>query len=162
MGLLLKHPQMVEHQADLLELFLRDVRKELGPKIEIGVRSRGPDAFGLRGKAMIDGGLVNTIIDGNWYSGNRPRSTIDATIAACGDNGRALAVAEFENIDPTTYARKPGTFDAEAIAAFARHYIQKKVHRFGLYESTIFVWRPELRRAIRKAGWDFHAAKSKD
>jgi hypothetical protein len=124
------------------------------------VRSRGPDAFGLRGKAMIDAGLINTIIDGNWYSGNRPRPTIEAPRAACGDKGQALAVAEFENIDPTTYARKPGTFDAEAILSFARHYSQKQAHGFGLYESNIFVWRPELRRAIRQAGWDYHAAKS--
>ena len=30
----------------------------------------------------FEAGLINTIVDGHWYSGNGPRSTIDATVAA--------------------------------------------------------------------------------
>jgi hypothetical protein len=157
-GLLLKHPQLVDHLADLFELFLRELRQEIGNDIEISVRSRGPDAFGLRGKEMVDAGLVDTIIDGNWYTRNILRP-IETTLAAVGDKGRAFAIAEFENVDPATQARKSGTFDAEAILAYARHYSEKRVHQFGLYESNIFVWRPELRRAIRRAGWEFGPAK---
>jgi len=33
------------------------------------------------------------------------------------------------------------------------------VARFGIYESTVFTWYPDLRRAIRQAGWDFDPVK---
>ena len=33
------------------------------------------------------------------------------------------------------------------------------VARFGLYESTVFTWYPELRRAVREAGWNYDPAK---
>jgi len=31
--------------------------------------------------------------------------------------------------------------------------------RRNLYESTIFTWQPELRRAVREAGWSFDPEK---
>ena len=40
-----------------------DLRREIGPKIEISVRSRGPEEFGLRGKQWIESGLIDTIVD---------------------------------------------------------------------------------------------------
>src|SRR5262249_12086897 len=149
------NPMVNEHQADLLELFLRDLRKEVGPDLEISVRSSGPNKFGLRGKAWIDSGLIQTIVDGNWYSGNGPRPTAEATVAAAGTRGKAYAIAEPGNVDPKTWGKKPGTLDTDAILALAKHYRAKGIHRFGVYESTEFIWRPGLRRAIRQAGWLF-------
>src|SRR5205823_2100040 len=95
-----KDPRCTEHLAGYLESFLVDLRREIGPKIEISVRSRGPEEFGLRGKKWIEAGLINTIVDGNYYSGNGPRPTIEATIAAAGTRGQALSVAESKDVDP--------------------------------------------------------------
>lgn len=155
MRALISDPMVNDHQADLLEEFLRELRKEVGPAFAIGVRSSGPSKFGLRGKAWIESGLIQTIVDGNWYSGNGPRPTAGDTVAAAGTKGHAYAVAEPGNVDPKTWGKRPGTLEADAILALAQHYQTKGVHRFGVYESTEFVWRPELRRAIRQAGWLF-------
>lgn len=149
---LFSDPRMGELHGDFLELFLKELREAVGPKLEIGVRSRGPDAFGLRGKAWIESGLIQTIMDGNWYSGYGPRSTIDATVAAAGTKGHAFAIAESCDFDIKTFSRKTGTLQPEGILFLARHYRAKKAG-FGLYESTEFMWHPEQRRAIRQAGW---------
>src|SRR5262249_10870803 len=73
-------PLVQEHLAQYLQQFLVELRKEIGKDIEIGVRSSGPSKFALRGKEWIDKGLINTIVDGNWYSGYGPRPTIDETV----------------------------------------------------------------------------------
>ena len=126
-GPLIHHPQINQMQADFLELFLRNLRKAVGPEFEIGVRSSGPAKFGLRGKEWIESGLIQTIVDGNWYSGSGPRTTIDATVAAAGTMGHAYAIAEPGNVDPKTWGRKPGALSPEAILALARHYKAKGV-----------------------------------
>jgi hypothetical protein len=150
--LLIQDPKVNEVMADFLEQFLRDLRKEVGPDLEIAVRSSGPDKYGLRGKKWIEAGLIQTIIDGHWYSGRGPRPTIEATIAAAGTKGNAYAIADPGNVDLKTWTNQPGTLTTDAILALAKHYKDKGVQRFGLYESTEFCWRPELRRAIREAG----------
>jgi hypothetical protein len=43
----------------------------------------------------------------------------------------------------------------------AKYYRDKGVDRFGIYESTIFTWHPEMRRAIREAGWDYKPHKAR-
>ena len=84
----------------------------------------------------------NAIIDGNWYSGNGPRPTIEQTVEAVGSKGKAYAIAEYNTTN-------------EQILELARHYSGKGVARFGLYESMVFMWDPEVRRTIRKAAWDY-------
>jgi hypothetical protein len=150
--LLIQDPKVIDVFADFLEQFLRDLRKEVGPEPEIAIRSSGPDKYGLRGKKWVESGLIQTIIDGHWYSGRGPRPTIDATVAAAGGRGNAYAIADPGNVDPKTWGNLPGSLSPEAILALARHYKAKGVRRFGLYESTEFCWRPEARRAIREAG----------
>ncbi len=155
---LFKDPRCMEHLAGYLEAFLVDLRKEIGPKIEISVRSRGPEEFGLRGKQWIESGLINTIVDGNYYSGNGPRPTIEATIAAAGARGHAMAVAESNDVDPQNkWKVREGTLSSEAITALAKQYSEKGADSFGLYESTYFTWRPDARRTIREAGWNYKA-----
>ena len=102
---LFEHPKIKEHLEGYLELFLRELRKEVGDDIEISVHSRGPDSFGLRGKEWIKSGLINTIVDGNYYSGNLPRPTIEDTIAAAGVKGHAYAIAEPGDIDPKDWEK---------------------------------------------------------
>src|SRR5262249_6896562 len=148
------------HLAEYLRLFLAELRKALGKSVEIGVRSSGPDKFALRGKEWVADGLIDTIVDGHWYSGNGPRPTIDATVEAAGERGKALAVAETYDVDPKMgWAKRPGDLSAEAIAALAAHYGGRGVARFGLYESTVFTWYPDLRRAVREAGWNYDPAR---
>ncbi len=155
-----RDPLVQEHLSQYLRLFLVDLRKEVGKDMEIAVRTSGPDGFALRGKEWIAAGLIDTIIDGNWYSGNGPRPTIDATVAAAGQRGHALAIAETNNVDPKKgYGRLPGVLGAEAIAALAKHYSGRGVESFGIYESTMFTWYPDLRRAIRAAGWNYDPKK---
>jgi hypothetical protein len=155
-------PRCSEHQSQYLEAFLRDLRKEIGPKIEISVRSSGPNKYALRGREWIAEGLINTIVDGNWYSGNGPRPTIDAAVAAVGSRGLAFAIAEPNDVDPAkNWQRRPGWLSPEAILALSKYYRDKGVDRFGIYESTIFTWHPELRRAIRAAGWDYKPHKAR-
>jgi hypothetical protein len=104
----------------------------------------------------VKSGLINTIVDGNWYSGYGPRPTIDATIAAAGEKGHAYAIAETLDVDSKKgWGRRPGWLSPEAMDALARHYRDKGAHRFGIYESTIFTYYPDLRRAVRRAGWDY-------
>lgn len=156
---LYRDPKVNEHLSSYLELFLIDLRKAIGPKVEISVRSSGPNGFALNGERWIKSGLINTIVDGNWYSGYGPRPTIDATVAAVGSQGRALALAEPFDVDPANkWKARPGILSSEAILALTRLYRDKGVHGFGVYESTLFTWHPELRRALRQAGWEFAAA----
>src|SRR5262249_38613642 len=149
-------PLVQEHLASYLRLFLVDLRKAVGKDVEIGVRSSGPSKFALRGKEWIAEGLIDTIIDGNWYSGNGPRATIDDTVAAAGSRGMAMAIADPLDVDPKqNWRRREGDLSPEAILALTKHYSGRSVARFGLYESTIFTFYPELRRAVRQAGWSF-------
>jgi hypothetical protein len=154
-------PLVQEHISEYLRLFLVDLRQALGKDIEISVRCSGPSKYALRGKEWVADGLINAVIDGHWYSGNGPRPTIDETVAAVGKRGRALAVAEMLDVDPKNgWRRREGYLSAEAILALARHYSGRGVARFGLYESTYFTWYPELRRAVREAGWAFDPDKT--
>jgi hypothetical protein len=158
-------PLVNEHLSQYLRLFLVELRKEVGPDIEISVRSSGPDKFALRGKEWMAGGLIDTIIDGNWYSGNGPRATIDATVDAASRSGakpgKAFAIAESSDVDPQkAWQRREGVLSPEAIGALARHYSGRGVARFGLYESTYFTWYPDHRRAIRAAGWSYEPKKT--
>ena len=151
-----RDPLVQEHLSGYLRQFLVDLRQAIGNDIEIAVRSSGPDNFALRGREWIDDGLINTIIDGHWYSGNAVRPTIDATLAAVGRRGQALAVAESSAVDPQkNWQRGEGFLSPGAILALAQAYSGRGVARFGLYESTVHTWCPDARRAIRKAGWSY-------
>jgi len=148
-------PLVNEHLSEYLRLFLVELRKEIGDDIEISVRCSGPNKYALRGKEWIAAGLIDTIVDGNWYSGNGPRGT-DATIEAAGSRGKAFAVAETYDVDPeNNWKKRDGNLSVQAISALAAEYSGRGVARFGLYESTVFTWDPELRRAIRAAGWNY-------
>ena len=145
-----------EHVSGYMKQFLVELRNTIGDDIEVSVRCSGPRKFALRGKEWIAEGLINTIIDGHWYSGYGPRPTIDSTVEAVGAQGRALAVAEVSDVDPKDHwKRREGYLSAEAINALTRHYSGRGVAAFGLYESTVFTWRPDIRRAIRQSGWAF-------
>lgn len=153
---LYRDPLVQEHLSQYFRLFLVDLRKAVGKDIEISVRCSGPDQFALRGKEWIDAGLIDTIIDGHWYSGNGPRPTIDATVKAVGKRGHAYVINDPGDVDPKKgWAKRPGTLSPEAISALTLHYRGKGLHGFGLYESTVFTYSPELRRAVREAGWNF-------
>jgi hypothetical protein len=153
-------PLVQEFLSEYLRLFLVDLRKAIGKDVKICVRSSGPDKYALRGKEWIADGLIDAIMDGHWYSGNGPRATIDATVAAVGDRGEALAIAETLDVDPNKgWARREGNLSTEAITALAKHYSGRGVSHFGIYESTVFTWDPELRRAIRLAGWNYDPGK---
>jgi hypothetical protein len=155
-----KDPQVQEHLAEYYRLFLVELREAIGPKIEISVRCSGPSAYALKGKEWIEAGLINTIVDGHWYSGNGIRPTIDATVAAVGTKGRALAAAEVNDVDPAqNFKSLPGVLSPQAITALAKGYGGRGVSNFGIYESTLFVWAPDTRRAIREAGWNFDPTK---
>lgn len=150
-------PLVNEHLSGYLRTFLVDLRKEIGKDIEISVRSRGPDGFALRGKEWIAEGLIDSIVDGNWYSGNGPRSTVGATVEAAGTRGHAYAVIEPWDVDPTKgWNRRMGRIAPETIDALAKAYTGKGLTGIGVYESTEFEWIPELRHAIRRAGWTWH------
>jgi hypothetical protein len=139
-----------------LRAFLVALRKAIGDSIEISVRTCGPDGFGLRGKEWIEAGLIDTIVDGQWPHGNKPRSTIDATVAAAASRGKAMAAADYFDAEAKNdWAPRPGPVLAETIAALAQAYSGRGVSSFGLYESTVFTWCPDLRRAIREAGRNF-------
>lgn len=156
--LLNKDPRGLAIQKEFLELFLQELRKEVGPDIEIAVRSRGPDGFGLAGDKFVKAGLVDTLIDGHWYSGNGPRPTALDTIKAAGTRGRAFVCNEtVENIDPVTWKEKPGTLEADSLRALARHYRDLGVQRFGVYETAAVLFDPELQRAVRQASKEFAA-----
>jgi hypothetical protein len=153
-------PLVQEHLGQYLRLFLVDLRKAVGKDVQIAVRSSGPDKYALRGREWIAEGLIDAIMDGNWYSGNGPRPTIDATVQAAGTRGRALAVAETLDVDPKKgWGRRPGWLGPDAILALAGQYSGRGVASFGLYESTLFTYYPDLRRAIREAGWAYDPGK---
>jgi hypothetical protein len=149
-------PLALEHQSQYLRAFLVELRKEIGKDIEISVRCRGPQAFGFKGKELIDAGLVDSIVDGNWYSGYGPRATIDETIKAVGTRGKAYAVVEGTDVNPKGWGRLEGNPSASAIAAFSKHYVGTGLDGWGTYESTVNTWYPDVRRAIRAAGWEWH------
>jgi hypothetical protein len=157
-------PLVQEFISEYLRLFLVELRKEVGKEVEIAVRSSGPSKYALRGKQWIEDGLIDTIIDGNWYSGNGPRPTIDETVAAVGKRGRAFAIAESYDVDPKNgWKKRNGDLSADAILALTKNYSGRGAAHFGLYESTVFTWHPELRRAVREAGWAFDPSRnSKD
>ena len=114
------------------------------------------------GKEWIAEGLINTIIDGNWYSGYGPRGTIDATVKACGERGKAFAIAEPADVDPNkNWVRREGDLSPESLLALGKHYSGRGVARFGVYESTVFTWYPDVRRAVRQAGWEFDPSKQR-
>lgn len=155
-----RDPQVQEHLSQYLRLFLVELREAIGTDIELSVRCSGPNNFALRGKEWIDEGLIDTIVDGNWYSGNGPRPSIGETVAAVGTRGKALAVAEVSDVDPSQgWKARPGNLSPEAITALARHYSGRGVAAFGLYETTVFVWSPDVRRAIRAAGWEYNPSR---
>jgi hypothetical protein len=158
---LYRDPLVQEHLSGYLRQFLVDLRQAVGNDIEIAVRSSGSESFALRGKEWIAAGLINTIIDGHWYSGNGVRPTIDATVKAVGRQGQAWAVAEFSAVDPQrNWQRGEGFLSPEAILALAQAYSGRGVARFGLYESTVHTWFPDARRAIRKAGWSYDPGRT--
>lgn len=149
-----------EHLSQYLRLFLVELRQAVGHEMEISVRCSGPSKYALLGKEWVAEGLIDTIVDGNWYSGNGPRATIEETIGAAGARGKATAVAESSDVDPQKkWQKREGHLSAEAILALAKHYSGRGVARFGLYESTIFTWHPDLRRAVREAGWSYEPEK---
>jgi hypothetical protein len=161
-------PLVNEHLSKYLRQFLVELRQAVGKDIEISVRSSGPEKYALRGKEWIAEGLIDTIVDGNWYSGNGPRPTIEATVEAAAARsdklpslssvgaGKAFAVAESSDVDPNkSWQRREGTLSPEAITALSKQYSGRGVARFGLYESTLFTWQPDHRRAVRAAGWNF-------
>jgi hypothetical protein len=156
-----KDPEVQEHLSGYFRLFLEELRKAIGNDIEISVRCSGPNNFALRGKEWIDAGLINTIVDGHWYSGNGPRPTIDATVQAVGAKGKALAAAEMSDVDPNDKWRAhKGVLSPAAIEALAAAYSGRGVAAFGLYESTVHTWSPDARRAIRAAGWNYNPQKT--
>ena len=158
-----KDPQIQELFSEYLRLFLVDLRAALGKDIEISVRCRGPEAFGFRGKEFIEAGLVNAIIDGHWYSGNGPRPTIDETVAAVGTRGLAMGASDnFSDVDPANgWKPTKGLLSPNGIKALAAAYSGRGVAAFGLYESTLNVWSPDARHAIRAAGWNYDPKKSR-
>ena len=59
------------------------------------------------------------------------------------------------SIPRRTGQRRKGFLSPEAIEALAKAYSGRGVTSFGLYESTLHVWNPDARRAIRAAGWSY-------
>ena len=155
-------PLVQAHLSQYLELFLKALRKEIGDEIEISVRCSGPSNYALRGKEWIAAGLIDTIVDGNWQSGNVVRPTIGDTVQAVGARGKAFAVSEAFDFVPDERGRlqpENVTLRPARIIELARRYSGRGVARFGLYESTVFTSDPEHRRAIRAAGWLFDPTK---
>lgn len=160
---LYKDPLIQEHFSGYFRAFLTELRQAVGNDVEIAVRCRGPEAFGLRGKEFVEAGLINTIMDAHWYSGNGPRPTIDETVAAVGSKGKAFAGADhFDDVDPkNNWARRKGFLSPEAVVALAKAYSGRGVASFGVYESTLHVWNPDARRAIHEAGWNYDPKKAR-
>lgn len=155
-----KDPEVQEHLSEYFRLFLVELRQAIGNDMEISVRCSGPNNYALRGKEWIDAGLIDTIVDGHWYSGNGPRPTIDATVAAVGTKGRAQAAAEINDVDPQkNWLPSKRLLSPKSILALAEAYSGRGVANFGLYESTAHVWYPDARRAIRAAGWNYEPKK---
>jgi hypothetical protein len=47
------------------------------------------------------------------------------------------------------------TLSAESLAALTTHYSHKNLTGIGVYESTVFTYAPDVRRAVRAAAWGF-------
>jgi hypothetical protein len=142
-------PRIGAHHSEYVKLFLRDLRAAL-PGIEISARIRNMNEFGLDASAWVREGLVDTIVEGNWYTPNRPRDVEKGVLSVTGGTPvRAYVVAETSDWNTPVATRR--WFSAEEILEHARVYRSKGIGRFGLYESTIFLWYPELRRAIWEA-----------
>jgi hypothetical protein len=153
-------PLVQEHLSQYLHAFLVDVRKELGKEVQLIVRCAGPRNFAFRGKEWVAEGLVDGILDGNWYSGSGPRSTIGDTVTACGDRALPYAVIEPGDVDPTkNWTPRAGIARPDTLLAFARHYSGRGVAGFGLYSSGDFTWYPDIRRGLRAAAWVFEPGK---
>lgn len=143
-------------QREFFEAFLKELRQAVGPTVEISVRSRNADGFALDGEKFVKAGLVDTILDSSYGAGVAlPRPEIEKTLAAVGNKGRAFAVTEPFNVDPTTWTKKPGGLDAPGLLALAKLYHEKKVHGFGVYESASFIFDPDRCRAVRQASREF-------
>ena len=145
-----------EHLSQYLRQFLVELRKEIGDEITISIRCDGPDKFGFKGRAWIREGLINNIFNSG-SGGSTPRSSIGASLAAAGDRGRVFSVAGANaDVNPlkVTQARK-GYLSSEGLKALVRHYSGRGISGVGIYESSISVRFPEIRRAIRAAGWTY-------
>ena len=159
---ILRDPLVQQHLSEYLRLFLVDLRKAVGDDMEITIRCAGPSNYALRGREWIEAGLIDTIVDGNWNSGNQPRPTVEATVKAAGARGRAFVVAEAGDVyyDRTRgWVERKGHLRPRGILDLAKHYSGRGIERFGLYESTIHTWDPARRRAIRAAGWLYRSEK---
>jgi hypothetical protein len=140
---------------------LKELRQAVGPNVEISVRSRNADGFALDGEKFVRAGLVDTILDSSYLGGVAlPRPEIEKTLAAVGTRGRAFAVTEPFDVDPTTWKPKPGGLEAPGLLALAKLYREKKVHGFGVYETASFLFDPARARAVRQASREFAGAAS--
>jgi len=145
-----------EHLSGYLRQFLVDVRKEIGNEIQIAVRCDGPDKFAFKGQQWIEEGLVNAIFNSG-SGGSAPRSSITASLAAAGQRGAVYAVVHANSdVDPrrVSQARK-GLLTPASLQALAGHYSGRGIRGVGIYESSISMRFPEMRRAIRAAGWEY-------
>lgn len=152
-----------EHLSQYLRQFLVELRKEIGNEITIAIRCDGPDKFGFKGRKWIREGLINNIFNSG-SGGSSPRSSIHASLAAAGDRGRVFTVAGANSdVNPlkVTQPRK-GYLSPEGLAALARHYSGRGISGMGIYESSISVRFPGMRRAIRAAGWAYEPDSKTD
>jgi hypothetical protein len=143
-------PRIHEHHSSYIVSFLRDMRQAL-PGIEISARIRNMREFGLDAPTWVREGLVDTIVEGNWNSSNRPRLVEQGVLAVTqGTPVKSYVIAETSDWAEPVPTRT--WLSADEIVAYSRIYRDKGVNRFGLYESTMFLWYPHARRAIWKAG----------
>jgi hypothetical protein len=143
-------PRIHEHHSGYILAFMRDLRKAL-PGLEISARIRNMNEFGLDAAAWVREGLVDTIVEGNWNSTNQPRDVERGVLAVTsGTSTKPYVIAETSDWGEPLPTRT--WFSADDIVRYARIYRDKGIARFGLYESTIFLWYPHVRRAIWEAG----------
>ena len=148
-----------EHLSTYLRQFLVDLRKEIGNEIEVAIRCDGPDKFAFKGKEWIEEGLVDGIFNSG-SGGSTPRSSINASIAAVGNRGKVYVVASANSdVDPKDVSKnRPGLLSPNGLRTLARHYSGRGITGFGVYESSISLRYPDIRRAIRAAGWEYDPA----
>jgi hypothetical protein len=143
-------PRISAHHSRYILLFLRDLRRSV-PGLELTARIRNMNEFGLDAAAWIREGLVDSIMEGNWYSGNEPRDVERGVLSITRGTGvKGYVIAESD--DWLIPAETRPLLSAEQIVSYARGYRRTGIDRFGLYESTIFLWYPHVRRAIWEAG----------